>query len=116
MPGWRDLRRFGDCIEVRMAAPIAFSPFVWAALRYGAVAAAAFYASRSQGSEPKDALHEHVLDELPEGLRGQTHRAESESALHGQGRLRRTLRLHRLGPGLEVDLSALGRMRFRRVD
>lgn len=99
-----------------MAAPIAFSPLVWAAVRYGTVAAFALYAARSRNPEPKDARHEQVLDDLPEGVRAHTHRAEAESAMHGHGRLRRTLRFGRTGPGVEMDLTALGRMRFRRVD
>ena len=37
-------------------------------------------------------------------------------AVHGHGRLRRVLRFGRRGPGVEVDLAALGRMRFRKVD
>ncbi|MCB1353191.1 MAG: hypothetical protein KDK03_10680 [Rhodobacteraceae bacterium] len=99
-----------------MPAPIALSPLAWTALRYAAVAGVALYAARSRSPEPKDAVHERVLDDLPEGVRSHAHRAEAEQAVHGHGRLRRVLRFGRRGPGVEVDLAALGRMRFRKVD
>ena len=94
-----------------MAAPIV--PIAWTALRLGAVAALALYAARGR-SQPKQAEHERVLDELPEGIGTHPHRAEAETALHGQGRFRRVLRLPS-GPGIEVDAAALGRLRLRRV-
>ncbi len=97
-----------------MPAPLALSPLAWTALRLGAAAAVALYASRSR-SQPKHAEHEHVLDDLPEGLTAGPHRAEAESAMHGAGRVKRTFRLHPGGPGFEVDAAALGRLRFRRV-
>jgi len=99
-----------------MPAPLAFSPLAWTALRLGAVAALGLYASRKRGSEPKDARNEATLDEMPEGIHAHSHRAEAETALHGRGRLRRVFRVHRTGPGVEVDAAALGRLRFRRVD
>lgn len=97
-----------------MAAPLALGPFAWTAIRLGAAAAVAIYAARSR-SQPKHAEHEHVLDELPEGLTARPHRAEAESAMHGAGRFKRTLRFGRNGPGFEIDAAALGRLRFRRV-
>jgi hypothetical protein len=99
-----------------MPAPIALSPLAWTALRYGALTALALYAARSRVSQPKDALHEHMLDALPEGMVARPHRAEGESALHGHGRVRRVVRLGRGGPGVEIEAAALGRFRFRRVD
>ena len=33
----------------------------------------------------------------------------------GAGRLKRTIRLGTTGPGVEIDATALGRIRFRRV-
>lgn len=98
-----------------MPAPIALSPLAWTALRYGAVAAVALYAARNRVSEPKDAQHEQVLDDLPEGLSARPHRAEAEQAMHGHGRFRRVIRLRTGGPGVEIDATALGRLRFRRV-
>ena len=94
-----------------MPAPIV--PIAWTALRLGAVAALALYAARGR-SQPKHGEHERVLDDLPEGLGTHPHRAEDETALHGQGRFRRTFRFP-AGPGIEVDAAGLGRLRFRRV-
>lgn len=98
-----------------MAAPLAFAPLAWTALRVGAVAAVALYAARNRASQPKDAEHAQVLDDLPDGLSAQPHRAEAESAVHGAGRFRRTIRLGPKGPSFEIDAAALGRLRFRRV-
>lgn len=99
-----------------MPAPIVLSPLAWAALRFGVVAAVGLYAARRRGSEPKDALHEHVLDDLPEGVAARPHRAEAERAMHGRGRFRRVVRIGGAsGPGIEVDMAALGRLRLRRV-
>jgi hypothetical protein len=98
-----------------MPAPIAIPPIAWTALRLGAVAAMALYASRHRESQPKDAQHEHVLDGLPEGMSARPHSAGSESAMHGAGRYRRTLRFGKTGPGFEFDAAALGRLRFRRI-
>jgi hypothetical protein len=97
-----------------MPAPLALGPLAWTALRMGAVAAMAIYAARAR-SQPKHADHEVVLDELPEGVSARPHRAEDESAMHGTGRFKRTIRLRPNGPGYELDAAALGRLRFRRV-
>lgn len=96
-----------------MPAPIPLAPLAWTALRLGAVAAMALYAARGR-SQPKDALRERVLDDLPEGVTAEAHRAEAERAMHGAGRFRRTFRMPG-GPGFEIDAAALGRFRMRRV-
>lgn len=96
-----------------MPAPIALTPLAWTAIRLGAVAAMTFYASR-RASQPKDATHETVLDDLPEGIRATTHRAEAETAMHGDGRMRRVIRLPR-GHGFEIEAAGLARLRVRRV-
>jgi hypothetical protein len=98
-----------------MPAPLAIPPIAWTALRLGAMAAVALYASRHRASQPKHAEHEHVLDTLHEGLAAAPHAAEAERAFHGSGRLRRVIRLGPGGPGVEIDAAALGRFRVRRV-
>jgi hypothetical protein len=90
----------------------ALTPLAWTALRLGAVAAVALYASR-HASDPKDVSHERVLDGLPEGLSGHSHNAEAERAVHGGARFRRVFRLPK--GAIEVDASGLGRVRLRRV-
>jgi hypothetical protein len=93
--------------------PILLSPFIWRAAQLGALAAAAVYASRQRGSEPKDIAHERVLNDLPEGLAVNGHRAEAERAVHAAGRFRRVLRFR--GAGLEIEVAGLGRLRMRRA-
>lgn len=93
--------------------PFALSPMTWRLLRIGALAATAVYASR-QGS-PKDAGHEKVLDDLPEGVGAHTHRAEAERGMHATGHFRRVLRLGPQGPAFEIDAAGLGRLRLRRA-
>lgn len=96
-----------------MPAPLALSPIAWTVIRIGAVAAVAAIA-RSR-SHPRDPHQDVVLDDLPEGLSAKTHTAEAERAMHGHGRFKRTLRVGPGGPGVEIDASGLGRLRFRRV-
>ncbi len=98
-----------------MPAPIALSPLAWMVLRYGAVAAVTMAAARMRPSQPKDPAHDTVLNEVPEGLRAHSHRAEGENAVHGDGKLRRVLRLRPGGPGIEIEASGLARLRMRRV-
>ena len=90
----------------------ALTPLAWTALRLGAMAAVAVYASR-RASDPKDGGHERVLDDLPEGVSGHSHSAEAERGVHGAARFRRVFRLP--ARAIEVEASGLGRVRLRRV-
>jgi hypothetical protein len=99
--------------EEKMPA-FALTPIAWWALRLGAVAAVAAFASR-QASEPKHAGHEKVLDDLPEGINAHAHRAEAERGMHASGRFRRVLRFGPQGPALEIEAAGLGRVRLRRA-
>lgn len=96
-----------------MAVPIA--PLAWTALRLGAVAAASFYVSRRTRPAPKHVWRERALDDTPEGVDFTHHRSAGETNAHGSARLRRVVRVGN-GPGLEIDISTLGRVRFRRID
>ncbi|MEM8789766.1 MAG: hypothetical protein AAGE76_16035 [Pseudomonadota bacterium] len=96
-----------------MAAPLA--PIAWTALRIGAFAATAYYVGRRAQAAPKHVWRERALDDTPEGVTVSHDRSEAETNAHGAARFRRTVRLGR-GPGLEVDLTTLGRIRFRRVE
>ncbi len=99
-----------------MPAPLALSPLAWTAIRLGAVAAVALYAARKGDGQPKDLAREGVLDDVPEGVTATPHRAGDEGAVHGTGRVRRVIRLGPNGPGVEIDATALGRVRLRRLD
>ncbi len=96
-----------------MALPLA--PIAGVALRYGAVALVAYVATR-RGLIPRgrtDQRAEDAMDELPEGVTA--HRADDRDQFNGAARFRRTVRVGTQGPGVEIDLSALGRLRLRRV-
>lgn len=91
---------------------ILLSPIAWRVFQIGLMLATIAYASRGR-SVPKDAVHESVLDGLPEGLAVEAHRAEAERAVHAAGRFRRVLRLP--GGGLELEAAGFGRLRMRRA-
>ena len=96
-----------------MALPIA--PLAWTALRMGAVAAATYYVSRRAQPAPKHVWRERAMDDARDGVEFTTQRGEHESNAHSAVRFRRVVRMPN-GQGVEVDLTALGRVRFRRVD
>ena len=83
------------------------TPLAWRAAQIS-LAAMAVYASRARTSGPKDAVHQQVLDDLPEGVAAHAHRAEAERGVHAAGRFRRVLRLG--GAGLEFEAAGLGRL------
>lgn len=97
-----------------MAAPLA--PIAWTALRIGAVAAVGYYVRSRAAARPKSAWREGALDEAPEGVELTGQRDAREVNGHGSARVNRTIRLSMGGPGVEIDVAALGRVRIRRVD
>lgn len=96
-----------------MALPLA--PVAWTALRIGAVAATAWYVSRRTAQQPKHAWREAALNDTADGLEITTDRSAGEANAHAAHRFRRTVRLG-AGPGYEIDIAALGRIRLRRTD
>ena len=94
-----------------MALPIA--PIAGFALRYGAVALAAYALAREVQSGRRDQRAEVALDDLAEGL--SAHGARRDRQVNAGGRLRRVLRIGANGPGLEIDIALVGRVRLRRV-
>lgn len=98
--------------------PLPLVPLVGLALRYGAVALAAYALSRTlphavaQGRTDQRA--EDALDDLAEGAA--LHRPADRPGQHNlQARFRRVVRCGASGPGLEIEASAFGRLRFRKV-
>jgi hypothetical protein len=91
--------------------PLPLAPVASIALRYGAVALATYAITRQIGKAPLDQRAEDAMDDVDEGL---ALRREREQ-VNGTGRFRRVIRLGEDGPGVEVDLTALGRIRFRKV-
>lgn len=91
--------------------PLPLAPITAIALRYGTVALATYAVARSIEKGRRCQHAEDALDGTPEGL---TARREGEQ-VNATGRLRRVIRLGEAGPGIEIDATALGRIRFRRV-
>ncbi len=92
-----------------MALPLV--PTAIVAARYAAVGLAVYAAWRAAAPARRDQRTEDALDDLPEGTT--LHR--DDDATRGTLRLRRTIRLGDRGPGLEIDLAALARLRMRRA-
>lgn len=91
-----------------MALPLV--PTALVAARYAAVGLAAYAAWRAATPARRDQRAEDVLDDLPDGAT--LHR--DEEGTRGTLRWTRTVR-GPSGPGVEIDLTALARLRLRRV-
>ena len=94
-----------------MALPLV--PIAGVALRYGAVALAAYVVTRGIHRGHTDQRAEDAMDEVPEGL--SAHRPRDRDQVNGAARFRRVIRVGPTGPGVEIDITALGRMTFRRI-
>lgn len=98
-----------------MPAPLALSPLALTALRVGAIAAIAIYAARKRHVMARNLKREDTLDAVEEGLELAGGRTDDTAQYDASGRVRRTIRLGNAGPGVELDLTALARLRLRRV-
>lgn len=94
-----------------MPLPIALAPIASLALRYGAVALASYAVARQIETGRRCQHAEDAHDRLDEGVT--LRRAPGQA--NTTARFRRVLRLGEAGPGLEIDASALGRLRIKRV-
>jgi hypothetical protein len=83
------------------------------AAKYGAVALAGYALARQVHVGHVDQRAEDALDELPEGMTA--HRPRDRDQVNATLRFQRVIRLGRHGPGVEIDASALGRIRMRMV-
>lgn len=93
--------------------PVPLAPIAATAARYGAIALAGYVLARQMERGRVDQRAEDAFDDLPEGLTGQ--HARDRQQWNMAGRFRRVVRLGQSGPGVEIDASLLGRIRFRRV-
>lgn len=91
--------------------PLPLAPITAFALRYGTVALASYAVARRIERGRRDQRAEDALDDVPEGL---TARRDSEQ-MNATGRFRRVIRLGSAGPAVEIDASATGRIRLRKV-
>ena len=92
-----------------MALPLA--PIAAVALRHGTVAVATYALARAVEKGRRDQRVEDALDDLPEGV---TARREAEQ-INATARVIRTIRLGTSGPGVEIDVTNLTRIRFRKL-
>ena len=95
-----------------MALPLA--PIAITAVRYGTILAVGYYIANRNKSLPKvseEAAHEDV----DEGVSVRHHRGTDGAQANADARLKRTIRFGQNGPGVEIDASALGRIRIKRL-
>lgn len=93
--------------------PVPLAPIAATAARYGAIALAGYVIARQMERGRVDQRAEDALDDLTEGVSAQ--RAQDRDQWNLAGRFLRVVRLGENGPGVEIDASLLGRIRFRRV-
>lgn len=94
-----------------MAIPLA--PIAATAARYGAVALIAYVATRRLERSQTHQKTEDALDRVPEGLAA--NRPKDRQQINASGRWRRIIRWGKTGPGLEMDATVLGRLKFRKI-
>ncbi len=94
-----------------MAIPVV--PIALTALRYGGVALIAYAATQKPGRAETRQQTEDALDRVDEGFG--VSRAKDREQFNIRARWRRVVRAGTKGPGIELDLAALGRLRFRKV-
>jgi|TARA_B110000971_G_C19943522_1_gene469914 hypothetical protein len=80
-------------------------------MKYGAFALVTYAAIRTVGQLPKSQPTEDALDQVNEGLDLRRNHEE----LNAAGRLRRIISLSKTGRGVEIDATALIRVRLRKV-
>lgn len=91
--------------------PLPIAPIAGLAIRYGAVALATYAVSRRIERAHFDQRGEEAMDDVNEGLSVRRDADQMNSAV----RYSRTVRVGKTGPGLEIDVTALGRIRFKKV-
>lgn len=91
--------------------PLPIAPIAGLALRYGAVAVATYAVARRLDRGCYDQRAQDALDELDEGV---TLRRDGDQ-VDATGRFRRVIRVGHDGPGVEVDITGLTRIKLRRV-
>ena len=91
--------------------PLPIAPITAIALRYGTVALATYALARRVERGRRCQHAEDAHDQTPEGI---TARRENDQ-VNATGRLRRVIRLGDNGPGFEIDATAHGRLKIRRV-
>lgn len=92
-----------------MAIPMA--PIAGLALRYGAVALAAYAAARAMAPGRLDQGVEDAMDDTPEGVSFRKDRGQA----NGTARWVRSVRLGTAGPGVRIDATGFVRVKLSRL-
>ena len=92
--------------------PLPLAPIAGFALRYGTIAAVTYMSSRKIQASRTDQATEDALDKVYDGV--SAHRCKDAPQANAAGRFRRVIRVGRIGPGIEIDATILGRFRVRR--
>lgn len=79
-----------------------------------ALAAGAVALARNVSISAVDQRVEDRLDEVGEGFAA--HRDVSGNQINAAYRWKRVVRIGKTGPGFEIDASALGRLKFRKIE
>lgn len=99
-----------------MPAPIAFAPIAWKFAQFGAVAALTYYATkRRRPPGPRDIWRETALDDVELGLETDFERREHDARAAAAGKWRRGWRIGAEGPGVEMEIAGLARVKLRRL-
>lgn len=91
--------------------PLPLAPVAAVALRYGTIVLAGYAIARAIEPGRRCQKAEDAHDRLDEGV---TLRREADQA-NATARLRRVIRLGENGPAVQVDASAFGRIRVKRL-
>lgn len=91
--------------------PLPLAPLAGVALRYGAIALAAYGVKRALRPGRIDQKAEDAFDGMDEGLA--VHRPADRCQTNTAARFRRVIRLGETA--IEIDAAALGRLRIRRI-
>ncbi len=91
--------------------PLPLAPIAGIALRYGTVALATYAVTRKVSRGRRDQRAEDALDDLEDGLSLRREPGQTSST----ARFTRKIRLGTDGPGVEIDITALGRLKIRKL-
>lgn len=91
--------------------PLPIVPIAGVAIRYGAVALAAYGVKRALRRGRTDQRAEDALDAMDEGIA--LHRPPDREQTNAAARFKRVLRFG--GAAIEIDAAALGRFRVRKL-
>jgi hypothetical protein len=91
--------------------PLPVAPIAAVVVRYGVVALAAYAVARRTAPAHFDQRGENAMDDTNEGLSLRRDPGQANATY----RFKRDIRLGTNGPGISIDMTALGRLSFKRI-